>query len=123
MNYKKFCWAGLLWLLGLFHGAVAQELPGPIALEAQVPLVSLDGRSAFWVDPTGTATIEQVATDATANWRVRTPAPQYNIDTKALWVRFYVLPQHNQSPWFLEPTSFGLGRVRLLRLANYLGSG
>ncbi len=118
MNYKNFCWAGLLWLLGLFNGAVAQELPGPIALEAQVPLVSLDGRSLFWVDPTGTATIDQVATDATANWQVRTPARQYNIDGKALWVRFDVLPQDNQSHWFLELASSGLDRVQMFHRAD-----
>jgi len=118
VNYKNFCWAGLLWLLGLFNGAVAQELPGPIALEAQVPLVSLDGRSLFWVDPTGTATIDQVATDATANWQVRTPARQYNIDGKALWVRFDVLPQDNQSHWFLELASSGLDRVQMFHRAD-----
>jgi hypothetical protein len=39
-----------------------------------VPLVSLDGRSVFWVDPTGAATIDQVATDETAVWTVRMPA-------------------------------------------------
>jgi diguanylate cyclase (GGDEF)-like protein len=109
----------LLWLLGLFHGAAAQELPGPIALQAQAPLVSLDGRSVFWVDPTGTATIDQVATDATANWQMRMPARQYNIDGKALWVRFDVLPQDSQSHWFLELASSGLDRVQLYhRAAN-----
>jgi diguanylate cyclase (GGDEF)-like protein len=83
-----------------------------------VPLVSLDGRSLFWVDPTGTATIDQVATDATANWQVRTPARQYNIDGKALWVRFDVLPQDNQSHWFLELASSGLDRVQMFHRAD-----
>lgn len=117
MNYKNICWAGLLWLLGLFHGAAAQELPGPIELAAQTPLVSLDGRSVFWVDPTGAATIDQVATDATAAWAVRMPAAQYNIDGKALWVRFDVRAQDADSHWFLELASSGLDRVQLFHRA------
>lgn len=118
MKHKNLCWAALLWLLGLFHGAAAQELPGPIALQAQVPVVTLDGRSVFWVDPTGTATIEQVATDATAVWSVRMPGAQYNIDGKALWLRFDVQPQDTGSHWFLEVASSGLDRVQLFHRAE-----
>jgi diguanylate cyclase (GGDEF)-like protein len=120
VNYKNICWAGLLWLLGLFQGAAAQEVPGPVVLQAQAPFVSLDGRSQFWVDPAGTATIDQVATDATAVWELRLPGRQYNIDGKALWVRFDVQPQDTESHWFLELASSGLDRVQLFHRS---GSG
>ena len=118
MNYKNICWAGLLWLLGLLQGVCAHDLPAPIALDPQVPLVSLDGRSAFWIDPAGTATIDQVATDAAAQWQLRMPGGQYNIDGKALWVRFDVLPQDTDSHWFVELASSGLDRVQLFHRAD-----
>ena len=113
MNYKNIWWAGLLWLVGLFQGVAAQDLPGPIDMQTNAPLVSLDGRSVFWIDPTGAATIDQVATDETAVWTVRMPAAQYNIDGKALWVRFDVRQQNPASHWFLELASSGLDRVQL----------
>ena len=118
MHYKNICWAALLWLLGLCHGVGAQELPRPIALDPHVPLVSLDGRSVYWIDPTGTATIDQVATDATIGWAVRLPSGQYKIDGKALWVRFDVQPHDSDGHWYLELASSGLDRVQLFHRAD-----
>lgn len=113
MNYKNICRVGLLWLLGTCS-ALAQVLPGPVELQARTPLVSLDGRSVFWVDSTGTATIDRVATDATVPWAIREPGRQYNIDSKALWFRFDVQAQ-DAGPWFVELASSGLDRVQLFQ--------
>ena len=117
MNYKNICRLGFVWLLGMCS-ALAQALPEPIELQAQTPLVSLDGRSVFWVDPTGGATIDQVATDGTLAWAVRDAGRQYNIDGKALWLRFDVRLQDAGSHWFLELASSGLDRVQLFRRAE-----
>ncbi len=115
MNYKTIWWAGLLWVLGCAQ-ALAQALPGTIELDPHVPRVSLDSRSQFWIDPQGTATIEQVAAGADIDWTLRLPGTQYNIDGKALWIRFDVRAR-DYGHWFLELASSGLDRVQLFHRA------
>lgn len=119
MTFKNFWWAALLWLWGLCGGALAEALPGPIELQVQTPVVSLDGRSVFWIDPTGTATIDQVAADG-PDWATRAAARQYNIDDKALWLRFDVRLSAGDAPshWFVELASSGLDRVQFFYRAG-----
>ncbi len=109
MILKKLLCAGLLWLLGSSF-ALAQL--APIALTPATPLVSLDGRSEFWIDPTGKATIEQIEIGAGLPWALREARRQYNIDGKALWLRFDVTVD-DDAHWFLELGSSGLDRVQL----------
>mgnify|MGYP003347917139 CR=1 FL=1 len=111
MTYTKLLWAGLLWLLACGQ-ALAQPQPGIIDLDPAVPKVSLDGRSVVWVDPDGAATIAQVAADMGTDWSLRMPGTQYNIDGRALWIRFDVRAR-NYGHWFLELASSGLDRVQL----------
>jgi two-component system, sensor histidine kinase LadS len=113
----------LLWLLGL-GAAFAQDLstpaastaatrPPPIVLTPQHPVMSLDGRSRYWVDTTQIRTIEQVeATSQTLPWVVRASNGSYNIDGAALWIEFDAVGSGEQR-WFLQLASSGIDRVQL----------
>jgi two-component system, sensor histidine kinase LadS len=113
----------LLWLLGL-GAAFAQDLstpaastaatrPPPIVLTPQHPVMSLDGRSRYWVDTTQIRTIEQVeATSQTLPWVLRASNGSYNIDGAALWIEFDAVGSGEQR-WFLQLASSGIDRVQL----------
>lgn len=105
----------MFWLLSLCLGAWAQDLPGPIVLQARTPVVALDGRSVYWLDNSGKTPIDQVADGSAANWAARPAGQQYNIDGKALWIRFDVLEPDPVGHWYLELASSGLDRVQLFR--------
>ena len=60
--------AVLLWLLACGTAAFAQDMPGPITLDSRASVVSLDGRSVYWVDPTGQATVEQIGQWMSGLW-------------------------------------------------------
>lgn len=113
MNRLQRFLAVLLWLLACGTAAFAQDMPGPITLDSRASVVSLDGRSVYWVDPTGQATVEQIELGANLPWATRDAGRQYNIDGKALWLRFDVaMPQEGH--WFLELGSSGVDRVQLM---------
>lgn len=106
----------MLLLCGMAF-ALAQSGAGlpPIELDPRTPAVSLDGRSLYWIDPTGRAAVDQVeaAGDSLA-WALRERASQYTIDGKALWLRFDAVAR-GDSRWYLELASSGLDRAQLFR--------
>jgi two-component system, sensor histidine kinase LadS len=105
-------------------GALSQEapsgaaapLPPPIPaimLSPRDPVVSLDGRSRFWIDPTTIRTAEQLeAAGETIPWQLRVRHHSYDIDDKALWFQFDAQSSGN-SHWYLELASSGIDRVQL----------
>jgi two-component system, sensor histidine kinase LadS len=113
----------LLWLIGL-GAAFAQDLSTPaastaaarppaIVLTPQHPVMSLDGRSRYWVDTTQIRTIEQVeAAGQTLPWVLRASNGSYNIDGAALWIEFDAVGSGEQR-WFLQLASSGIDRVQL----------
>lgn len=104
----------MLLLIGM-ASALAQSGIGPpaIALDARTPVVPLDGRSLFWIDPTGRASIDQVeAAGDSLGWTARERNRQYAIDGKALWFRFDAAPR-GDGRWYLELASSGLDRAQL----------
>ncbi len=104
----------MLLLIGM-ASALAQPEVGPqvIALDARTPVVSLDGRSLFWIDRTGRASIDQVeAAGDSLPWALRERNRQYAIDGRALWFRIDAATR-GDGRWYLELASSGLDRAQL----------
>lgn len=112
-------------LLWLSLGAVfAQDLrpppaltgaapPPAIVLTPQYPVLSLDGRSLYWLDPTELRTIEQVeATSQALPWALRPSNGSYNVDGRALWIQFDAVVNGEQR-WYVQLASSGIDRVQL----------
>jgi diguanylate cyclase (GGDEF)-like protein len=114
--------AALAWLV-LTVSAFAQDvLPAAtlraaapvdtIALGPQHPVLSLDGRSRYWIDPAGTRTPDQMEAEfATLPWGLRESGRTYAIDRKALWFEFDA--QSAGGRWFIELGSSGIDRAQL----------
>lgn len=76
-------------------------------------MLSLDGRSLYWIDPAGSATPNQLEAAGDAiPWAVRERNRQYDIDGKALWFRFDAVAL-DDGRWYLELASSGLDRAQL----------
>jgi two-component system, sensor histidine kinase LadS len=123
----------LLALLTLFAVLAVLALPGgrmalaqaaaPVvsAAAAQIiqltpdqRVISLDGRSRYWVDPIGATTPDQVeAAGDTLPWAARVPGLSLNLDGKALWVQFDIAKQRG-TRWYVEVQSSGIDRVQML---------
>jgi two-component system, sensor histidine kinase LadS len=111
--------AGLGLLAAL--AAFAQDAPPPaastpaasaIALPASGGVISLDGHSRYWIDPTGIRTAEQVEASAnSAAWTTRQTGHGYNIDGKALWFEFEAVNAGDRR-WFLQMGGSGIDRVQ-----------
>jgi two-component system, sensor histidine kinase LadS len=117
------CAQALLWL-GVAGAALAQDTQplaqadpaaafAPIELSAATPVVSLDRRSRYWIDPTGIRTVDQVeATAQSLSWALREPWRSYSVDGKALWFQFDAISTPGQR-WFAELASSGVDRAQL----------
>jgi two-component system, sensor histidine kinase LadS len=114
----------LLWLLGL-SAAVGQaaasgqaaHAPAPpppaIVLASQTPVVSLDGRSRYWLDATELRTAEELeAAGERLPWTLRERNRSYDIDDKALWLQFDTVSK-SQQRWYLQIASSGVDRAQL----------
>jgi diguanylate cyclase (GGDEF)-like protein len=113
----------LLWLMGL-GAAIGQDLlpapaqqaaaaPPAIVLATGLPAVSLDGRSRYWLDPTGLRSAGQVeAAGETLPWALRKSHRSYNIDEKALWFQFDIVSA-GQQRWYVQLDSSGIDRAQL----------
>jgi two-component system, sensor histidine kinase LadS len=107
-------------LLAAF-AAFAQDAPPPAASTAVAPpvvlpadggVISLDGRSRYWIDPTGIRTAEQLEpTVNSAAWATRQTGHGYNIDGKALWFEFEAVNGSDRR-WFLQLGGSGIDRVQ-----------
>ena len=61
----------------------------PFELTPATPLVGLDMRSVYWIDPGFTTSVDTVERVAEAlPWAVRQPGAHHNLDGKALWIQF-----------------------------------
>ncbi len=81
-------------------------------LAASTPVISLDGRSRYWVDVTGIRTPDEVeARFASIPWGLREAGRTYNIDGSALWFQFDA--QSVGGRWFVEIASSGVDRAQL----------
>lgn len=84
----------------------------PFALSPANPLVSLDRRSLFWVDPGRMTTVETLERDGDAlPWAVREPNTHFNLDGKALWIQFEANTLGVPN-WYVEVDSSGIDRVQ-----------
>jgi two-component system, sensor histidine kinase LadS len=107
--------------LGLFVAlaAFAQDSPPPtapaaaaIALPNEGASISLDGRSRYWIDPTGIRTVDQVeAAAGSMAWSLRETGHGYNLDGKALWFEFDAVNTGSRR-WFLQVGGSGIDRVQ-----------
>jgi GGDEF domain-containing protein len=115
--------AGLLLALLLLPGlrpllaqpaAAGVDAPAPvIRLTPDQRVIALEGRSRYWVDPSGGATPDQVeAAGESLPWATRRAGQSHNIDGKALWLQFDVLKPRG-TRWYVELQSSGIDRVQL----------
>ena len=114
----------LLWVMSVtlaqaqLPNAVSLSTPAvppveAIVLGAPTRVVTLDGRSQFWVDSRGKSSVEQVEAAGDAlPWELRQRNARHRISDKALWFRFdAVVP--DDSRWYLELGSSNIEKVQL----------
>ncbi len=113
--------AWLLWLtLSLCGGAFAAPattpsgLP-PVVLDSSTKSVHLAQRSAWWVDPGGQLTVQDVAQrQADLPFGLRAAQHRLRLENKAaLWIGFNAWARDNSSHWELELARSGTDRVSL----------
>ncbi len=113
-----------MWLFWL-GGVLAQERapgaasptetprPSAIVLSHDTLPLSLDGRSRYWIDASGQASIDEVEAAADAlPWAGRESGQQYRVDSKALWFQFDAVAAQPDR-WYVELASSGLDRAQL----------
>ena len=106
-------WLGLALCL-----AVLLALPalGRTVLElepARQPVGLLDWGDA-WIDPTGEALVDKVATDRSIPWAPTRQGAIYPLTTgKALWIRFTIPPAPDAERWYLEIPYPSVNKVTL----------
>jgi two-component system, sensor histidine kinase LadS len=84
-----------------------------IALSAATPLISLVGRSRYWIDPTGFRGVDQVeANSARLPWTVFARDHRYQLEDKALWIEFDAIGT-SQARFLLEVGSSAVDSVQL----------
>ncbi len=95
--------------------ALAQAQPGApatIVLKPDEGAVAIDGKALVWIEPGQHMTVEEVeAQAATLPWSVRLGGEQYDLDGKALWIRFQA-EVHDGHTWFFVVGSSGIDRVQ-----------
>ena len=84
----------------------------PFELTPATPLVGLDMRSVYWIDPGFTTSVDTVERVAEAlPWAVRQPGSHHNLDGKALWIQFEANTLGAPN-WSVEVDSSGIDRVQ-----------
>lgn len=100
--------AGLVCLCTLQPWALAQPLNAPgvqsVELGVQLKNVALDAHSEYWLDTTGTVTVEQLyaRADSASLFAPRQYAQNHNIHGKALWIKFDAPITDPSARWYLE---------------------
>jgi diguanylate cyclase (GGDEF)-like protein len=110
----------LLWLVvaALAHAQAPDPAPTAgqpqiIGLGGQTPVVALDRRSVFWIEPGDRATPDQVeAAGDSLPWALRERNMQFDVGGRALWLRFDAIA-HDDGRWYLELASSGLDRAQM----------
>lgn len=104
-------WLLLLCALFLAWPATARGTP---ALDQQHQPVRLGEGTEVWLDPSGEAGLQQVATDTALAWRPADPSRIYPLHGNAtLWLRFTVPPVGGKERWYLEIPYPGVDEVTL----------
>ena len=81
---------------------VAAARPPTISLGVEAPWSALNGRSVYWFDRDGTATVDQVEARAdTLPWRVRKREPHDRVLGGAYWIQFEASAPAGEH-WYLE---------------------
>jgi diguanylate cyclase (GGDEF)-like protein len=106
-------------MVALANAVAAQPMAGDIAAPEAIELnnphavVSLDGRSRWWIDDTGRRGFADMeAANGALPWALRESGRQYRLDGKALWVQFDATSTRD-SRWYLELGSSGIDRAQL----------
>src|SRR4030095_10092167 len=114
MDFKNRGWR---WLAALF---LAASLIGPalgrtvLDLDPDHQPVALQDWGDAWMDTTGEAIVDKVATDRTIAWAPTRQGEIYPLSTgKALWIRFTVPPAPDAERWYLEIPYPSVNRVTL----------
>jgi GGDEF domain-containing protein len=103
----------LLWTALAIH-AQAQPVPGgTLDLYNELEPVALDKHAAYWIDPTGQASLKDATEVAPDAWKPYEQSRIHAIDGKALWLRFDATIGDSRSRWFLEVVLSGLDRGTL----------
>jgi two-component system, sensor histidine kinase LadS len=112
-----FAMAALLWAATTLAGAAPARPPVQMDMAHQ-PVVLQDSGEA-WVDESGEATAEQVASDATIAWKPAQAGVIYRLSTgKALWFRFSIAPASEIERWYVEVPYPSVDRVTLYMQDN-----
>ncbi len=100
------CWflclaffAGSLWAQA--PAADASGIP-VVNLGKKTDSISLDGKLRFWLDPSGTASIESVAALPDSAFTALPPRSQFIRDNQGVWFRLQLNAQDDASDWFLS---------------------
>jgi GGDEF domain-containing protein len=109
-------WAALLLAVSVMGPALGRTV---LDLDPARQPVPLQDWGDTWMDPTGEAIAENVATDRTITWTPTRQGAIYPLSTgKALWIRFAVPPAPDAERWYLEIPYPSVNRVTLYTLDN-----
>lgn len=104
---------GAALLLACQLAAAAWE-PPPVWLAPEQQPVPLLDAGAAWLDATGRAGVDEVATDPAIDWQPTRADAIYPLAAgRALWVRFTVPPLPDAERWYLEIPYASVNRVTL----------
>ena len=108
---------GRRWLAALL---LAVSVGGPalgrtvLDLDPAHQPVALQDWGDTWIDTTGEALVDNVATDRSIAWALTRQGAIYPLSTgKALWIRFTVPPAPDAERWYLEIPYPSVNRVTL----------
>lgn len=105
--------AAWLLLLALFL-AVPAAARNALELDLQRQPVPLGEAGEAWVDPSGRASLQQVAAGDGVAWTPADPARIYRLTgDEVLWIRFTVPPTGGSERWYLEIPYPGVDEVTL----------
>ena len=105
--------AAALLFLATFVGMPALARPVLKFDPAEQPVMLRDAGDA-WLDASGTATVEEVAGNASLPWHPTGDENIYKLgQAPALWIRFTVPPTPSVERWYLEVPYPGVDRVTL----------
>lgn len=94
---------GLAFLLAACALAASAQAQPVLQLDTARQPIALGAAGQFWMDPTGDATVDNVATSPAIPWAPMQPHAVYPTTTgKALWLRFTVAESGDRERWYLE---------------------
>lgn len=106
-------------LLFALAPAGAAQARAAVQLDIAHQPVALQDEGEAWIDESGEASAEQVASDSTIAWKPASPGTIYPLTTgKALWFRFSISPTSEIERWYLEVPYPSVDRVTLYMQDN-----